>query len=42
MNEDVYFNEPGCEDYKGSYEGEQYNIRYSNIVKYANIKHAMI
>lgn len=42
MNEDVYFNEPSCEDLKGTEEGTQLNIGYSNIVKYANIKYAMI
>lgn len=42
MTEDVYFNEPGFEGQSGSEEGEKKNEGYSNIVKYFNIKIAMI
>ena len=42
MSDDVYFNEPGFEDEAGSVEGEKKNEAYSNIVRYCNIKYAMI
>ncbi|EGR33396.1 ubiquitin-like modifier activating enzyme 6, putative, partial [Ichthyophthirius multifiliis] len=42
MTEDVYFNEPGFEGQAGSDEGEKKNRAYQNIVKYCNIKFAMI
>ena len=42
MTEDVYFNEPGYEKEKSSVMGQKYNAAYQNIVKYANIKYAMI
>lgn len=42
MSEEVYFNEPGYEHEAGTPEGEGKNYAYQNIVKYANIKYAMI
>lgn len=42
MSEEVYFNEPGYEGTKGTPEGELLNEGYSNIVKYANVKYAMV
>jgi len=42
MAEEVYFNEPGHEHEAGTVEGEKYNEAYSNIVRYTNIKYAMI
>lgn len=42
MSEEVYFNEPGFEQEAGSEEGEKKNEAYSNIVRYGNIRYAMI
>mmetsp|Transcript_28550 Transcript_28550/g.25457 ORF Transcript_28550/g.25457 Transcript_28550/m.25457 type:complete len:194 (+) Transcript_28550:1408-1989(+) len=42
MSEEVYFNEPGFEGESGTEEGERKNEAYSNIVRYGNIKYAMI
>lgn len=42
MTEDVYFNEPGFEGQSGTEEGEKKNEGYSNIIRYCNIKIAMI
>lgn len=42
MNEDIYFNEPGYEGHNGTEEGDKKNEGYSNIVRYCNIKYAMI
>jgi len=42
MSELVYFNEPSCESEMGKPEGEAKNEAYSNIVRYCNIKFAMI
>lgn len=42
MTEDVYYNEPGFEGSKSSSEGKKLNEGYSNIVKYANVKFAMV
>ena len=42
MGEDVYFNEPGYEHEKGTKEGDVKNTAYSNVVKYNNIKWAML
>ena len=42
MSEDVYFNEPGCEALKGTDNGKKLNNAYSNIVRYGNIKYAML
>ena len=42
MSEEVYFNEPGFEGEAGTPDGERKNEGYSNIVKYWNIKYAMI
>lgn len=42
MSEDVYFNEPGFEGEAGTPDGEKRNRGYANIVKYCNIKYAMI
>ncbi len=42
MSEEVYFNEPGFEGEIGKPEGERKNEAYGNIVRYCNIKFAMI
>ncbi len=42
MSEEVYFNEPGFEPEAGTEMGEKKNQGYSNIVRYCNIKFAMI
>lgn len=42
MSDLVYFNEPGRESQQGTEMGEQRNEGYSNIVRYCNIKFAMI
>jgi len=42
MSEEVYFNEPGFEGEQGTEEGEKKNEAYSNIVRYGNIKFAML
>ena len=42
MSEGVFFNEPGFEGQIGKPEGEKKNEAYSNIVRYCNIKYAMI
>ncbi len=42
MSEDVYFNEPSYETQAGTPEGAAKNEFYCNIVRYANIKYAMI
>lgn len=42
MSDDIYFNEPGFEGEQGTVEGNKRNEAYSNIVKYCNVKYAMI
>lgn len=42
MSEEVYFNEPGFEQESGTEEGERKNEGYSNVVRYCNIRYAMI
>lgn len=42
MSDMVYFNEPSFEQDQGTEEGEKLNEGYSNIVRYCNIKYAMI
>ena len=42
MSEEIYFNEPGYEGEAGTEEGERKNEAYCNIVRYCNIKYAMI
>ena len=42
MTDDVYFNEPGFEGEAGTEEGERKNEAYSNIVRYCNVKFAMV
>lgn len=42
MTDDIYFNEPGYENTAGTSEGEKANTAYANIVKYANIRFAML
>jgi ubiquitin-protein ligase len=42
MSEEVYFNEPGFEVEQGTEVGESKNEAYSNVVRYGNIKFAMI
>ena len=41
MSDYVYFNEPGYEKEINTDAGKKKNVGYSNIVKYANIVHAM-
>jgi len=42
MSEEIYFNEPGFEGEAGTPEGEKKNEGYSNIIRYCNIKYAML
>jgi len=42
MSEDIYFNEPGLEVHAGTEQGELENEGYSNVVRYCNIKYAML
>jgi len=42
MSNEIYFNEPGYEHEINTEEGEKNNTGYANIVKYCNIKYAMI
>jgi ubiquitin-protein ligase len=42
MSEEVYFNEPGFEGEAGTVDGEKRNEGYSNIVRYGNVKFAML
>ena len=42
MSEEVYFNEPGFEQEAGTPDGERRNEGYSNIVRYGNVKFAML
>lgn len=42
MSQEVYFNEPGFEGEAGKPEGERRNEGYSNIVRYGNVKWAML
>jgi hypothetical protein len=42
MSEEIYFNEPGFEGEAGTPDGERKNEGYSNIIKYCNVKFAML
>ena len=42
MGNDIYFNEPGWTNSKGTEEGELRNNGYKNVVRYANLKYAII
>ena len=42
MSNEVYFNEPGFEGEAGTKDGERRNEGYSNIVRYGNVKWAML
>jgi hypothetical protein len=42
MSNEVYFNEPGYEHEMNTVEGEKKNRGYQNIVKYCNVKFAII
>jgi hypothetical protein len=42
MSNEVYFNEPGYEHEAGTPEGERKNEGYANIVRYCNVKFAII
>ena len=42
MSDEVYFNEPGFEHEAGTPEGERKNEGYMNIVRYGNVKWAMV
>ena len=42
MSNEVYFNEPGFENEAGTKDGERKNEGYANIVRYGNVKWAML
>ena len=42
MSEEVYFNEPGFENEAGTPDGERKNEGYMNIVRFCNVKFAML
>lgn len=42
MSNEIYFNEPGHESSRGTVEGERLNEAYANIVRYGNVKYAML
>lgn len=42
MSNEVYFNEPGYEHLMGTEQGEKLNNGYANIVRYGNLKYAII
>lgn len=42
MSDEVYFNEPGYEQARGTPDGERFNEGYSNIVRYATVKYAIL
>jgi len=42
MSEDIYYNEPGTQNLKGTEIGMKLNEGYSNIVRYGTIKYAII
>lgn len=42
MSEEVYFNEPGFENEAGTADGEKRNEGYMSIVRYGNVKYAML
>jgi hypothetical protein len=42
MSEDVYFNEPGFEHESSTEEGQKKNRAYGNVVRYGNVKYAML
>lgn len=42
MSTEVYFNEPGYEHEANTPEGEKKNVGYSNVVRYCNVKFAII
>ncbi|KRX07628.1 Ubiquitin-conjugating enzyme/RWD-like protein [Pseudocohnilembus persalinus] len=42
MVDDILFNEPGYENQMGTEKGEKSNRGYTNVVRYYNIKYAMI
>jgi ubiquitin-protein ligase/predicted secreted protein len=42
MSEEVYFNEPGFEQEAGTVDGEKRNEGYMNIVRWGNVKFAML
>jgi len=42
MSQEVYFNEPGFEGEQGTPDGEKRNEGYMNIVRYGNVKFAML
>ena len=42
MSQEDYFNEPGYEHESGTPHGEKQNEGYMNIVRYGNVKFAML
>jgi len=42
MSSEVYFNEPGYEHLMGEPQGDKLNNGYANIVRYGNLKYAII
>ena len=42
MIDEPYYNEPGYEREQGTEQGERKNLAYSNVVRYGNVKYAML
>jgi len=42
MSNEVYFNEPGYEHEMNTHQGDLYNTGYSNIVRWGNLKYAIL
>jgi len=42
MVDEPYYNEPGYEREQGTDKGEKKNLAYSNVVRYGNVKYAML
>lgn len=42
MSEEVYFNEPSYENERGTPDGEKRNEAYMSVVRYGNVKFAML
>jgi ubiquitin-protein ligase len=42
MSNEVYFNEPGYEHEMNTHQGDLYNRGYSNIVRWGNLKYAIL
>ena len=42
MVDEPYYNEPGYEREQGTEKGERKNLAYSNVVRYGNVRYAML